>query len=647
MDTTRTTRAHATIGKRAGYLLAMLAAACSAPLSAGSWQNNQAIGGFNKVHLYTPDTVSPIGNGRSLLIVLHGCTQSIDAFKTAKLEAAAEEFGMVVAVPDAMNKAGFGCWSYFQGAQTRTTGDYRNLIDLANTLSANTSRGIDPAQVYVAGLSSGAAFANTSACLAPDVFAGVGVSAGPSILTSSNGAIGPCETADVESRCRNLAGGFANHFDTQIASIAQGDADTTVNLCYNTQNAEGMAALYGASPLPGSFAIAEGAGHTAEEFRWQDGRVSMLWLNGLAHAWSGGAGASGSFIGSQSINYARYLGQFFAQNNRRVDRNALPTLSQVAALAFGASIQVSGVAHDDDGTVSAVEVLVNGVTGTGAAAFSASVDDSGVFQASSAPLADDLYTVAVSAIDDDGAESAPSVLTVRVGPEPPPAPPVLDGIAVSLDGQCATVSGQVVDANQNLAEVSISFATTVVAAQVDGTHYSAQACDLPGGANSAIVDAVDASGLSASDRIDFVIDAGQTATLQQHIDAGRLDFTNYANCYLEYGAATAFKLDEHPASGGQCQWRDADGSCAGPQVACSAGGGSTPPPPPPPASDCTAISTLNYYHKLAGRAFSTGNLFAPDYFANGSNESMPGSTYGTTSLYSNDGGNVWHVGGCP
>lgn len=645
MDTTRTTSAHATIGKRAGYLLAMLAAACSAPLSAGSWQNNQAIGGFNKVHLYTPDTVSPIGNGRALLIVLHGCTQSIDAFKTARLEAAAEEFGMVVAVPDAMNKVGFGCWSYFQGAQTRSTGDYRNLIDLANTLSANTSRGIDPAQVYVAGLSSGAAFANTAACLAPDVFAGVGVSAGPSILTSSNGAIGPCETADVESRCRNLAGGFASHFATQIASIAQGDADTTVNLCYNTQNAEGMAALYGASPLPGSFAIAEGAEHTAEEFRWQDGRVSMLWLNGLAHAWSGGAGASGSFIGSQSINYARYLGQFFAQNNRRVDRNAPPTLSQVAVLASGASIQVSGVAHDDDGTVSAVEVLVNGVTGTGAAAFSASVDGSGVFQASSAPLADDLYTVAINAIDDDGAESTPSVLTVRVGPEPPPAPPVLDGIAVSLDGQCATVSGQVVDANQNLAGVSVTFATTVVAAQVDGTHYSAQACDLPGGANSAIVDAVDASGLSASDRIDFVIDAGQTATLQQHIDAGRLDFTNYANCYLEYGAATAFKLDERPASGGQCQWRDADGSCSGPLVACSAGGGSTPPPPP--ASDCTAISTLNYYHKLAGRAFSTGNLFAPDYFANGSNESMPGSTYGTTSLYSDDGGSVWHVGDCP
>ncbi len=648
MDANETTTPRVRPTLRAGHLLALLAMVFGAPLNAGSWQNNQTLGGFNKVHLYTPDTVSPIGEGRALLIVLHGCTQSIDAFKTANLEIAAEEFGMLVAVPDAMNKVGFGCWSYFQGPQTRTTGDYRNLIDLANALTADVIRGIDPAQIYIAGLSSGATFANTAACLAPDVFAGVGVSAGPSILTSSSGAIGPCEFADVASRCRTLAGAFANRFETQIASIAQGDADTTVNLCYNTQNAEGMAALYGTSPLPGSSIIDEGAGRTAEAFRWQDGRVSMLWLNGLGHAWSGGAGASGSFIGSQSINYARFLGRFFAENNRRVDRNAPPALSQVVAQASGQSILVTGVARDDDGEVIAVEVFIDGVTGAGTAMFGANVDGDGLFQASSPPLADDLYTVAVSAIDDDGAESTPTILTVRVGPEPPPTPPTLENIAVSVDGQCATVSGRVVDANQDLVEVTVTFATGAIAAQVQGTHYDARACDLPGGANSATIDAVDATGLSAEDRIDFVIDAGQIATLQQHIDAGRLDFTNYANCFLEYGSTAAFRLDEQAASGGQCRWRDDDGSCSGPLVACSAGGGSTPPPPAdPPSTDCTAVSTLNYFHKLAARAYSTGNFFAPDYFAIGSDDPMPGSTYGTTSLYSNDGGGVWRVGACP
>lgn len=630
-------------------LLAATSMAATVPAYAGSWQNNLALGGFNKVHLYTPDSVSPVGSGHALLIVLHGCTQAIDAFKTAKLEAAAEEFGMVVAVPDAMSKAGFGCWSYFQGAQTRSAGDYLRLINLANTLSGDSSRAIDPNQVYIAGLSSGASFANTAACLAPDVFAGVGVSAGPSILTSSNGALGPCETADVESRCRGLAGSFSVHFDTQLASIAQGDADTTVNLCYNSQNAQGMAGLYGVSQLPGSNVIIEGAGHTADETLWQNGRVSMLWLNGLAHAWSGGSGASGSFIGSQSINYARYLGQFFSTHNLRVDRNVPPTLSQVVAAASGQIIQVSGAAQDSDGSISAVDVLVSTVAGAGADTFSTNADGSGFFQASSASLADGLYTVAVSAIDNDGGESEPALQTVRVGAEPPPSPPVLSGISVAKSGQCATVSGQVVDENQDLTAVSVAFATGTVSAQVSGTAYSANVCNLAGGSNTATVTAVDATGLSAQDQVSFTIDAGQMATLQQHIDAGRLDFTNYANCYLEYGSTTAFKLTEQPASGGQCRWQDADASCSGPSVACSGAGGgaTTPPPSDPPPPTCAVFSDLNYNHKVAGRAFSTGNFFVPDYFAKGSSEAMAGSTYGLTSLYSIDGGSVWHVGVCP
>ena len=138
---------------------------------AGSWQNNQALGGFNRVHVYTPDSVSAVGNGRALLLVLHGCVQSIDAYLTANLEHAAEIHGMVIAVPDAVNKAGFSCWSYWQGTRSRSAGDYQNLISLATTLTADGSYNIDADQVYIAGLSSGAAFANTTACLAPDIFA--------------------------------------------------------------------------------------------------------------------------------------------------------------------------------------------------------------------------------------------------------------------------------------------------------------------------------------------------------------------------------------------------------------------------------------------------------------------------------------------
>lgn len=292
---------------------------------AGSWQQNVSLGGFNKVHIYTPDTTSPIGNGRSLLVVLHGCIQSIDTYLTANLEAAAEEYGMVIAVPDAMNKAGYGCWSYWHEARSRTSGDYKNLINLAKAMSGDTSRSIDPDQVYIAGLSSGAAFANTTACIAPDVFAGMGISAGPSIGTSASGAIGNCEVADVASRCTRYAGSYASHFRTQVASIAHGTSDSTVDDCYNTQNAEGMAEVYGVDQQPETDTFNEES-RTARETLWRDGRVSMLWLNGVDHSWSGGQGASGRYISDAGINYTRYLGQYFIDNNKRVDRNAKPEL---------------------------------------------------------------------------------------------------------------------------------------------------------------------------------------------------------------------------------------------------------------------------------------------------------------------------------
>ena len=62
---------------------------------AGSWQQNVTLGGFNKVHIYTPDSLSPVGEGKALLIVLHGCVQPINNYLNAQLETAADAYGMV------------------------------------------------------------------------------------------------------------------------------------------------------------------------------------------------------------------------------------------------------------------------------------------------------------------------------------------------------------------------------------------------------------------------------------------------------------------------------------------------------------------------------------------------------------------------
>lgn len=626
--------------------------------NAGSWQYNQSIGGFNNVHIYTPDTRSEIGDGKALLVVLHGCTQSIDAFKTANLEVAGDTYGMVVAVPDAMNKAGFSCWSYWQGTKSRSSGDYKNLITLANTLSGDAARDIDANQVYIAGLSSGAAFANTTACLAPDVFAGMGISAGPSIGTSSNGAISTCESANVTSRCNSYAGSYKSEFSTQIASIAHGDADTTVNTCYNEQNANGMAGVYGVSQKAGSVTLSEGATRTAEEIVWGDedyNRVSMLWLHDLAHAWSGGQGASGSYIGNQSINYASYLGKFFRDNNQRVSRNQAPTIDSATLSSNADRIVVTGQATDVDGSVVAVDILAEGLNGE-SVEIAASIDGQGNFSGTSIAVADDFYRVSIVATDNEGASNNPPYTdSVRVGPPPPPTAPVLSNIQAQTSGQCVTVSGEVVDINQDAVTVTVDLSTSQfpqpLPAEVNADQFQLTQCDLAGGDYTAEVVATDVGNLSSSETVDFSVDAGQTSTLDQHISAGRLDYTNYANCYLEYSTA-AFRLDE-VAVAEQCQWQDDDASCVGPLQTCSGSQGGSDGGNNGGGGDgdgnntCEAVSAYNYYHKVAGRAYSTGNALAPDYFASGSDDVMPGSTWGLTTLNQLQGSSDWSVGDCP
>lgn len=552
--------------------------------NAGSWQQNVSIGGFNNVHIYTPDSDSKIGHGKSLLILLHGCVQPINNYLTANLEQAAEAHGMVITVPDAMNKAGYSCWSYWQGAISRGSGDYKNLISLANTMSGDASRNIDPKQVYIAGLSSGGAMAAQTACMAPDIFAGVAPSAGPTIGTSSNGAITTCESVPVstfKSRCEGYAGSYKSHLSTQVAAIGQGTADSTVNTCYNQQNADGFAAVYGVSQLSGSSNLSEGAGHTAQETLWSDNRISMLWFDGLDHSWSGGAGASGDYVRGNSINFATYLGKFFSANNLRVDRNAGPVLSNITAVDSSSRLLITGIAIDREGSVSDITLNVyrldSGSPLLVETLHSSASSIDGSFSTSTRVLIDGLYSVSAIATDNEGKLGDESSVTVRVGPEPTATAPQLSGISAAIAGQCTTVTGLVVDINQDLSSVIVSFDTGInITATLIGNQYSAEACNLPGGTNTASVVATDATGLSSSDLVSFNIDAGVTGDYNLHINQGHISWgVGYSACYLKFAIAE-FTMREYPAGTNQCQWvADGAAACAGPIQECVGGGSGT------------------------------------------------------------------------
>lgn len=293
----------------------------AAGVHAGSW-TTEAVGGFAQVHIYTPDTVSPIGSGKSLLIALHGCVQTNEDMKHAKWDWVAEKYGMVIALPEAMHKYGMACWGYWTEPKNRDSKDYKNIAQLVKDLLSRGNMKIDPDQVYIAGLSSGGAFAMNVACMMPDIFAGMGIDAAPSVGTAASCASGrKCGTVETTvAACRELAGSNASHFATQIASMVYGTWDPTVAHGYCEQNAEAIATIYGAAQR----SIAGGPGDTTIT-RWQTNGanvVSMTAVKGLGHSWPGGKGAFGTFIDGSCFNYGAYLAEFFATNNRRVKKES-------------------------------------------------------------------------------------------------------------------------------------------------------------------------------------------------------------------------------------------------------------------------------------------------------------------------------------
>ncbi|WP_200926184.1 extracellular catalytic domain type 1 short-chain-length polyhydroxyalkanoate depolymerase [Sphaerimonospora mesophila] len=303
-----------------------------APPASGAWSSRSA-GGMT-TQLYVPGTAPKPGAGRALMVSLHGCAQTSTALRDGgNWAGTADEYGMVVAIPAAPNGGVLlGCWDYYDGNHSRTSPSRHddNLLQLVEDLLSDTSLGIDPDQVYLSGLSSGGGEAMVMGCLAPDVFAGVGINAGPSVGTSS-GQIASVQVsqAQVTNTCRTFSGSASSAFGTQLTSVIYGSNDTTVAPGYNTLNAQVMAGIYGAGSQS-SFSLAGLAGNntSGSGTLWSDGegpRVSLIQNTGMGHNWPAGGGSGGAYITTNSIDYPAYVTGFFFENNRRVDRNAEPS----------------------------------------------------------------------------------------------------------------------------------------------------------------------------------------------------------------------------------------------------------------------------------------------------------------------------------
>jgi poly(hydroxyalkanoate) depolymerase family esterase len=287
----------------------------------GSFSN---AAGSRNYKLYVPASASAehgsAGAPLPLVVMLHGCTQDPDDFAAGtQMNATAELQRCLVLYPQQPQSANSSkCWNWFNaGDQERDAGEPSIIAGMTREIMAQHA--VDPAQVYVAGLSAGGAMAAIMGIAYPDLYAGVAVHSGlpygaatdlPSALAAMRSGV-----AGSTPRPRGSADG--QRFKGIPIIVFHGDADHTVNRRNGEQVLEATAppAHGAASQVNGQ--VPNGHTYTRTVHRDAAGKpVAEHWLiHGFGHAWAGGS-ARGSYTDGRGPDATGEIMRFF-QTHRK------------------------------------------------------------------------------------------------------------------------------------------------------------------------------------------------------------------------------------------------------------------------------------------------------------------------------------------
>lgn len=257
----------------------------------GDWLRGSVTGpaGTRHFQLYAPPAAART-TPAPLLVMLHGCGQTATALAlSTRMNRLAARAGWYVLYPSQDRRAhSQGCWNWYATRSGLAQAEAATLLVMIDRVVQRHRT--DPARVAVAGLSAGAGMAALMATREPGRFravvmhSGVPVGAATSTATALQAMLGrriPPALAGVDTGAPALP----------PLLVIQGSADPVVAPANGRRAAEAWATAAGAVAAAPR-AVQRGQRHvmTVTDYR-RRGRLAatLCEVQGLAHAWSGGA----------------------------------------------------------------------------------------------------------------------------------------------------------------------------------------------------------------------------------------------------------------------------------------------------------------------------------------------------------------------